>query len=163
MENNDIIDKLQSLAQLDIDAANAYAQAIKEIDIPIIRSELEKFKDDHDRHYYTLSEAISNLGGRAPDKSPDFKGFLISGFTFIRSQTGTEGALKALETNEKLTNRKYADAVSMDFPENILSLLQLNYNDEKNHLQYIQSQLRIFSENPQYYKTEGPDTKSRRF
>lgn len=161
MEKNDIIDRLQSLAQLDVDAANAYAQAIKEIDIPIIRLELEKFKDDHDRHYHTLSEEISNLGGKVPKKSPDLKGFFISGFTFIRSQTGTAGALKALETNEKLTNKRYSEAVSMDFPEKILSLLQLNYDDEKKHLQYVQSQLRILIDNPQYYRTTGPETGKR--
>lgn len=161
MERNDIIDRLQSLARLDIDAANAYAQAIKEIDIPIIRAELEKFKDDHDRHFYALSEEISSMGGNVPKKSPDIKGFFISGFTFIRSQMGNVSALKAMETNEKLTNKSYSEAVAMDFPEKILSLLELNYEDEKQHLQYVQTQIRILSDNPQYYKAEGPETRKR--
>jgi hypothetical protein len=53
-------------------------------------------RDDHKRHIELLASEIPTLGGTPPDYSPDFKGYLISGFTSLRSITGTEGALKAM-------------------------------------------------------------------
>ncbi len=151
MENKDIIDELKSLVQLDIDATRAYSQAMDAIDIKFIKDSLDDFRNDHERHIYNLSPIITELGGTPPEKSPDLKGFLIAGFTMIRSQTGTEGALNAMETNEKLTNKNYGEACSKDFPGHILTQLQANYSDEQRHLAFIQQHLKILKENPAYY------------
>jgi uncharacterized protein (TIGR02284 family) len=151
MENKEIIEELKSLIQLDIDAARAYSQAIDEVDIKFIRDNLDDFRNDHERHIYNLSPLITELGGTPPDKSPDLKGFVIAGFTMIRSQAGTEGALNAMETNEKLTNKSYSEACSKDFPPNILVQLQNNYDDEQRHLEFIHQQLGILKDNPLYY------------
>jgi hypothetical protein len=85
------------------------------------------------------------MGGTPPDPSPDFKGFLIQGFTAIRSATGTEGALRAMELNEKLTNRNYSEAVGWDWTPEAKILVEKNFSDEKIHLEYIQSNLRSIS------------------
>lgn len=155
MENKEIIEELKSLVQLDIDATRAYAQAIDEIDIKFIKDHLDDFRNDHERHIYNLSPHITELGGTPPEKSPDLKGFIIAGFTMIRSQTGTEGALNAMETNEKMTNENYSEACSKDFPKDILAQLQSNYDDEQRHLEFIQQQLKILKDNPHYYDQVG--------
>lgn len=141
MNNDDVIKCMQKLAQLDVDAVRAYGQAIEEIDLPEIRHSISKFRDDHLRHIEELNREIKILGGEPNDYKPDLKGFLIEGFTAIRSMTGTEGALKAMKTNEKLTNKTYSDALKAELPTNIRSLIEKNYNDEKRHLAYIEEAL----------------------
>jgi uncharacterized protein (TIGR02284 family) len=133
--------KLSSLAQLDIDAVHAYGQAIEQIDAPAIREQLTRFREDHNRHIRELSEKIRELGKTPPEHSPDFKGFLIEGFTALRSMTGTEGALKAMQTNETLTNNRYEEATKSDFRLDIKALVEKNYSDEKRHIQYIENAL----------------------
>src|SRR5690606_16217034 len=133
--------KLNSLIQLDIDAVNAYEQAIQRIDATQIAGQLDAFKGDHQRHIEELSRAVRDLGGEPPDGSPDLKGYLLEGFTALRSATGTEGALKAMRTNEKLTNKRYEAALSENLPANVASIVRRNREDERRHLQYIEMAL----------------------
>jgi uncharacterized protein (TIGR02284 family) len=123
MTRQEMIDGLNSLIQLDIDAVSAYDQTIKNIDDPVIRSRMTEFRGDDQNHVSDLSSIVQKMGGTAPDPSPDFKGFLIQGFTAIHSATGTDGAL----TPEAKT------------------LVEKNFSDEKIHLEYIQSNLRGMS------------------
>ena len=138
MDSKKVIDELRSLIKTDIDAAHAYRQAIPEIDAPEIQAELGRFLDDHERHVMELTDALRGLGAEAPEYTRSFTGFIISGFTAIRAAMGIEGALKAMRTNEKLTNKAYADAAKMDFPPSVLSIVQRNCDDEKRHLAYVE-------------------------
>lgn len=141
MDRDDILDGLEELIQLDIDANHAYGQAIKNIDDPMIREKLVLFQSDHRRHADVLSEKMRELGGTPPELTKDFKGFFISGFTALRSMTGTKGALEAMETNERLTNSKYEKAVKSDFPADIASIVRANLADEQRHLAFIREAL----------------------
>lgn len=141
MEHAKAIRKVNTLIQLDIDAVHAYQQAIQNIDEEDIRTKLTEYKEDHERHIRELSSHVRLNGGEPPDYSPDFKGFLIKGFTALRSATGTAGALKAMETNEKLTNKKYAEASEWDVPLEARTIIQRNYSDEQRHLEYVQEKL----------------------
>ena len=141
MDKDQAIKDLTKLAQLDIDAVHAYDQAIKNIDVPAIKDQLIKFRDDHKRHVDELSPEITALGGTPPDFSPDFKGYLISGFTSLRSSTGTEGALKAMLSNEKLTNKNYDEAMTWSLPDSAKAIVTKGFNDERIHLDYIERTL----------------------
>ncbi|TAK73545.1 MAG: ferritin-like domain-containing protein [Gammaproteobacteria bacterium] len=137
---NDIVTVLTDLAQLDIDAVCAYEQALEKIEEKTIYQSIDSFRNDHLRHIDDLSEMIKNYGGTPPERSKDFKGFIIEGFTALRSITGTRGALRAMEFNEKTTNKNYKKALTenADFPPEVIALLQKNYGDEQRHLNYIQ-------------------------
>jgi len=139
MDNSDIQKFLTKLTQLDIDASFAYEQALKQIDDPDIFRNIKKFHDDHLRHIEDLSILICQYGGTPPEKTKDFKGYLIEGFTAFLSVIGTKGALIAMESNEKLTNKKYREALEQkdNLPHNVESLIAKNYGDEKTHLEYI--------------------------
>lgn len=138
MNTEDIIKELSDLAQLDIDAFHAYSQALKNIDHQTISNQIKDFQNDHMEHINVLSREITKMGGQAPEFSQDFKGYLIEGFTSLRSVTGTEGALKAMKMNETLTNKTYESAVNKEFPAEIKTILEKNYGDEKRHLKYIE-------------------------
>lgn len=133
--------KLCSLMQLDIDAVNAYEQALNSVDHISVRISLIHFQNDHKRHIEDLDKVIRSLGAHPPEKTLDIKGFFIKSFTAIRSLTGTEGALKAMLSNEKLTTSTYAEALSISAPMEIKSLIQHNYADEQRHLEYIKKAL----------------------
>lgn len=141
MTNQEIAAKLSSLAQLDVDAVHAYSQAIDEVEIPAVREQLSAYRADHDRHFIDLSTAIRKLGAEPPDYSRSFKGFIIEGFTLVRSAIGTEGALRAMQSNERLTNRSYSEATKWDLPADIALLIRNNYRDEQVHLKYIENAL----------------------
>lgn len=138
MELKETVKKLNSLVQLDIDAIHAYDQAISKIDVSSLREDLIKFKADHQRHVRELSGLVRKNGGEPPEYSADFKGFLIQGFTALRSITGTEGALKAMKTNETLTTHTYDSALSWDLPEEAKEVVRRNCEDEHRHLRHIE-------------------------
>lgn len=140
-----MLDKLNSLIQLDIDAVYSYDEAIKRIEEDDIATTLQTYRGDHEQHIDSLSEIVASNGGKAPNRSPDMKGVLLQGITALRSVTGTEGALKAMEMNEKKTTEEYGKAQSWDVPAAIHQVLAKNYDDEKKHLAYVQSQLHVMA------------------
>jgi uncharacterized protein (TIGR02284 family) len=142
--NKDIVDKLKSLVKLDIDAASAYEEALEHIDTPSIHKTINLYLEDHKRHVDTLSNLLRTAGEVPPERTKDIKGYFIEGFTAIRSATGEEGALKALLSNEKITNRKYQEAYeNWDLDPEALAVVSDNYEDERRHLSYIEDVLHV--------------------
>jgi rubrerythrin len=148
------VDILKSLVQLDIDAVGAYSQAIEHIENTHISENLNKFMRDHQQHIDNLSNILRVNGEEAPEMSRDFKGFFIEGFTSLRSVTGDEGALKAMRTNEQLTNKKYKEAIDeLSLDTDIIATVEGNYRDEQEHLSYIEGALeaRIWEKTGTHY------------
>ncbi len=141
MEKRDIIEKLSSLMKLDYDAAQAYESSIERIDDPLIRERIQAYHDDHLRHVDNISEIIISLGGTPPERSTGIRGLFLSGAAALQGITGTGGALKALQTGEKITNKSYNDAVHQDFPLDIKTVLEKNFRDEQRHIEYINTTL----------------------
>jgi uncharacterized protein (TIGR02284 family) len=139
--SQDALDTLISLAQLDIDDSHAYRQAIEHVKEEPIRSRLNEFRADHERHIQTLSQMIRKYGGEPPEYSLDFKGYFLTGYTALRGITGTEGALKAMHTNETMTVSRYDAAVHQEMPEDAHALISRNLADERLHLAYITTAL----------------------
>lgn len=142
MENKNLVSHLKDLVHLDIDAIHAYDQAIEKINVKEVKDALTNFRDDHRRHVDELSAIIRSHGEEPPRFARDFKGFLIQGFTALRSITGTEGALRAMKSNEQLTNVTYVRALSWDLPENVRSIVEKNREDERRHLDAIEDFIR---------------------
>jgi rubrerythrin len=133
------IKTLRDLMQLDYDAVLAYTRAIDGIEPQYadIRTRLGEFRDDHERHIRELSDVIVALGGTPPERARDFKGVLIEGMTAVESAMGTEWALRAMRTNEKLTNKRYEHALELELPPEVSELIRRNYDDEQRHLAWI--------------------------
>ena len=89
-----------------------------------------------------LSTKMRDFGG-SPRRSPasDFKGFSFTGFTALRSLTGTKGALEAMETNERLTTSKYEKASACESPGDIAVIIRADLADEQRHLSFIREAL----------------------
>ncbi len=141
MKNDKCIETLNDLIQLDVDAVHAYGQAIDAIDVAAVKDALIQFQGDHQRHIDTLSAEVRRIGGTPTEPSRDFKGFLIEGFTAVRSMTGTEGALRAMVGNEETTNKAYREALEEELPPEARRIVERNYEDEKRHLNYVRGAL----------------------
>jgi uncharacterized protein (TIGR02284 family) len=141
MGTKEAIKKLSLLMQLDVDAIGAYEQALEKIEHTLIKEAIVRFQEAHRTHVQQLKEAITRLGGQPPSEKPDLKGYLLEGFTALRSVTGTEGALKAMKSNEQLTNKRYREALDWSIPAELQPLIEKNYQDEQAHLRYIEQSL----------------------
>lgn len=143
MERNQVIDMLNDLIQLDVDAVEAYDHVIKHIEYHDIAKKLRDFQDDHRNHIKDLSAMVQQLDGKPVKPSPDLKGYLIEGFTALMSVTGSLAAMEAMKMNEVITNRKYSEAVALDLPEEVMKLIKTNWSQEQRHLRYIQEVITI--------------------
>jgi uncharacterized protein (TIGR02284 family) len=142
MENlKESLDTLTSIAQLDIDDAHAYEHAIANLEDEGIKAKFRSFKADHERHIVEINALIKEFDGTPPEYSRDFKGFLISGYTAIRSMMGTKGALEAMQTNETMTVKLYEEALQKDLDPITRGLLLKNLEDEREHLRFIEDLL----------------------
>ena len=136
-----LIKRLNHLLMLDHDAVDAYQQAIDRLTNEYCRSQLLTFQADHRRHIADLKDCIVRYGGKAQDRR-DVKGFFIKGMTAIQSMMGDEMALKAMQTNEKLTNRDYQEAVDdKSLPDDVREIIVKNRADEARHLDWINKAL----------------------
>jgi uncharacterized protein (TIGR02284 family) len=138
MDRTEILKRLNDLIQLDVDAVEAYTQAIRHVKYDDIKKRLTEYQEDHKDHVQDLTAMVRSLDGKPVDSTPDLKGYLIEGFTALRSVTGPKGALEAMRSNERLTNRRYEEAAALDFPEEVLALVKKNLTDERVHLHYIE-------------------------
>lgn len=134
----ELIQRLNSLMQLDYDAVQAYEKAIDKIDVGAIANQLQAFQADHERHLVDLSMLIRSLGGEPIELERDVKGVLIEAMTAVRSALGTKQALKAMRSNEQLTNKTYQDALDEVLPPEVERVVLRNREDERLHLDYIE-------------------------
>jgi rubrerythrin len=140
-----VVDHLNKLIQLDFDASLTYKDALVHIDDLVVRLDLEDFLRDHERHVMELSSIIRDLGGVPIEVHRDFKGALLEGVTKLRSRTGTLGALRAMRTNEKLTNRVYDREMEVYMPPIAQVIVMENLADERRHLAAIEAHIERLS------------------
>jgi rubrerythrin len=141
MDDRALISLLQSLAQLDIDACHGYRRTVRRVAEDTVRVQLTSFWQDHERHVDVLAAEIHRLGGTPPAFERDAAGIVIDSFTRLRAATGTSGALKALKTNERLTNAAYAAALEENLPEGVREIIERNRADERRHFDYVRELL----------------------
>lgn len=150
------IQRLLELIQLDADAIQLYVKALEHVDDFDARTDLEAFKADHERHVGELTRLVFELGGTVPPASLDLKGELLRIVTELRSVSGTKGALKAMRVNERITNRRYEEAIEHELPEAAVFAITRNLADERRHLAAIEAHLlRLAHDEDEVPITEG--------
>jgi rubrerythrin len=137
------LEKLRSLAQLDVDAIGTYEAAIARVKEQLVRERLSEFRVDHVRHVQDLNVFIRERGGEPVELRPDLKGAVMKGMTAITSMMGTEAALVAMLGNEELTNRAYELALGFEWSPQVRQLIEKNRKDEERHLAWIKDAVRL--------------------
>ena len=133
---------LCDLIALDFDAIDAYEQAIKRIQKDdVARSELTKFKADHERHVRDLTPLCRAIGEEPPTQG-DFMRILTQGKVVLASLVGDDAILRAMKSNEETTNQKYEDSLKLEgLTQETRSVLERNLSDERRHRAWIESRL----------------------
>jgi ferritin-like protein len=143
MDSNNLIKKLQELAQVDIDTVHTYNRVLDEISDDIVRTRLTAFRDNHINHITAIMEEIQSLGGEPPKLTKDFKGYVIEAFAVLSTAAGMKSALKVLKAAETISYHYYGQIISKDIPEILKENLRKHFSDEKIHLEYIDNNLKV--------------------
>jgi len=140
--NKNVSKVLCDLIALDFDAIDAYEQAIKRITKDdVARTELAKFKADHERHVTDLQPLVRQLGDEPP-ASGDFKRLLAQGKVILGALVGDGAILRAMKSNEDDTNKQYEQALQTDgLTAEMRGVLERNLADERRHRAWIESRL----------------------
>ncbi|MCW8193912.1 ferritin-like domain-containing protein [Proteobacteria bacterium 005FR1] len=140
--NDFVIEELNRVLNLDYDAIKAYEAAIERLHDPSYQSRLESFKQDHVRHTQNLAAIVSEYGGE-PASHADVKSVLTQGKVVIGNIVGDLGVLKAMNSNERVTNGVYEQALSkLASKPDIVRVLKENLTDERRHKDWIEQALK---------------------
>lgn len=132
------LNMLGDLMSLEYDAVAAYDAAIRRIDDPVIRQQIEAFRGDHERHVNELDGLIREMGG-APSAGAGAKSMLTQGKVAIGAIFGDKAILGAMKTNEDDTNTAYERGIQYgDAPSGATELLRRGLADERRHRTWIE-------------------------
>ena len=138
-----MVEQIKDLIKLDLDAVEIYHKCLQKIERSDLADRLSMFADEHQRHVDQLSAYMESIGETPPKRKKDMKGYFLEGFAAIRSMGGETGALKALESSEKLTNKTYSKAVNNEaLDAEAKQIVMDNYQDEKKHFAFVQQELK---------------------
>lgn len=141
MQDTQLIEHLNRLIELDLDAIEAYEAAIARLSDPSDKAQLERFLEDHRRHTVELGSVVQELGGTAVTR-PDFKRVLAKGKVVLGGLVGDRAVLTAMKSNEDTTTKTYEKATrEAGVPIRVRTILERNLADEQRHLGWIEQRL----------------------
>lgn len=132
------IDALHALIELDYDSIEAYEAAINRIESEEYKTQLQNFKEDHERHVQQLSGLLTIHNDKTV-VGPDSKKWLTQGKVILGSLIGDKAILKAMLTNEEDTNLAYSRTINhAAIWEDAKAILNAGYSDEKRHKRWFE-------------------------
>jgi rubrerythrin len=153
-----LIAELNDLLQLDHDALQSYALAIKEVEHPAYRETLRRFRTDHERHVEELTALIRAHGG-LPIELPHPTGVAKLAKQAAGGVGGDRRVLLAFRANERQARDKYARAErrSEAWPEDVRAVVRRAADDETRHYEWADATLEGLGESK-----DGPRGRARR-
>ncbi len=144
LEDN-FIQELKDLVCLDYAAVEAYHAALSKLKNDKYKNTLEGFKNNHELHIRNISQFLREKGYHCPT-GPGMKLLLSQGKVILATFAGDVAILKALRSNEFVTNDAYENINTYnEVPNNLKKILLEGYEDEKKHLFWIEDELEEIS------------------
>lgn len=146
MHENDIIKKLKTLSQWEIDCIFVFEHAAENLNNDKIRQEIFSMKRKAEDNIRRINKLFilsvdklikEKYGKESPRYTKDFKGFFMQGYAAVRGLTGDKGVLEALDTNLKMVFNAFESSLKMNFPEEIRNVLKEIYEQKKEWLEKI--------------------------
>ena len=129
--------ELNDLLMLDHDAVQAYTLAIRLLENPDYRRQLEAFCVDHRRHIGELSQLIRSRDG-VPLELPHLpSGAFKLAVQAIGAVGGDPAVLLAFKANERQVRDKYRRAARAPHPADVTSVLARAADDEVRHYEWV--------------------------
>ncbi len=128
-----LVAELNDLLMLDHDAVQAYTLAIRLLENPGYKAQLELFRADHDRHIDELSQLVVSRDG-TPLNLPHLpSGAFKLAVQGIGAAGGDRAVLLAFKANERQVRDKYRRAAREVRPADVTSVLARAADDEARH------------------------------
>jgi rubrerythrin len=125
--------ELNDLLMLDHDAVQAYTLAIKLLENPDYKRQLEEFRADHERHIDELSQLVRSRDG-TPLELPHLpSGAFKLALQAIGAAGGDRAVLLAFKANERQVRDKYRRSARAVHPADVTSVLARAADDEARH------------------------------
>lgn len=138
---NNFVDAIKELVELDYDAIEAYEAAINRITDENYKTQLQRFKEDHERHVKELNELLLKHKEEKVT-GPSSKQWLTKGKVVLATQIGDKAILQAMLSNEKDTNTAYERLNNhTDKWDDAEKILEQGFKDEQKHKKWIENQL----------------------
>jgi rubrerythrin len=135
--NAALVAELNDLLMLDHDAFQAYTLAIKLLEDPGYKAQLELFRADHDRHIDELSQLVVSRDG-TPLELPHLpSGAFKLAVQAIGAAGGDRAVLLAFKANERQVRDKYRRAARAVHPADVTSVLARSAEDEARHYAWV--------------------------
>ncbi len=128
--------ELNDLLQLDHDAVQAYSLAIRLVESPDYKRQLEEFRADHERHIDEIAQLIRSRDG-TPFELPHLpSGAFKLAVQAIGAAGGDRVVLLAFKANERQVRDKYRRAARALHPADVTSVLARAAEDEARHYEW---------------------------
>ena len=133
------LDLLKEIHQFTVDAVVSYEHAIRHVVGQNLLANLKEIKRVHECNLRDIETYIRRNNREVPDRSMDFKGWLLEGTTTIRSFMGDGQILKSLHGLEKTLVKKYREATSEVSSKDLtlLNLVQNGYQEQLENLDFF--------------------------
>jgi rubrerythrin len=128
--------ELNDLLRLDHDAVQAYTLAIRLIENPDYKRQLEEFRTDHQRHIDEISQLIRSRDGVALELPHVPTGAFKLAVQAIGGAGGDRTVLLAFKANERQVRDKYRRSARAVHPADVTSVLARGAEDEARHYEW---------------------------
>jgi len=133
---------LNDLLQLDVDAVQAYALAVRQVQSSSRKQTLRRYQADHKRHITALKRLIRSHGGAPIAVSHIPTGPFKLAMQATGSLGGDKAVLLAFKTNERQSRDKYRRAAEQDnLPADVARVLKRAAADEERHYRWAEKSL----------------------
>ncbi|HJU64305.1 MAG TPA: ferritin-like domain-containing protein [Gemmatimonadaceae bacterium] len=137
---------LNDLLQLDVDAVQAYALAIRQLDSSVRKQTLRRYQADHKRHISALKQLIRSHGGVPVALSHIPTGPFKLAMQATGSVGGDRAVLRAFKTNERQVRDKYRRVANQrGLPAGVVRVLKRGAADEERHYRWAEKSLQQLS------------------
>jgi hypothetical protein len=134
--------KLNDLLQSDVDAVQAYALAIAQLESKARKQAVRRYQADHKRHITTLKTLIRAHGGVPIAVSHLPTGPFKLAMQASASPGGDRAVLLAFKGNERQVRDKYHRAASRKgLPTDVARALKRGAADEERHYRWVEKSL----------------------
>jgi rubrerythrin len=127
---------LSTLARLDLEAALAYDEAAEMMPDERLGAELERFAEEHRRHFDVLN-ALLEEEGVARVAATAAGAPVLAGIMQLAGPLGVDVVVVALLGDEQLTNLSCDAALAYEWDDETEALLQKFAADEQRHLAWL--------------------------
>ncbi len=131
--DSELAAELNDLLMLDHDAVQAYSLAIRLLENPEYKRQLEVFRVDHERHIDELSQLVRSRGATPLELPHVPSGAFKLAVQAVGAAGGDRAVLLAFKANERQVRDKYRRSARAVHPADVTSVLARGADDETRH------------------------------